>query len=156
MVMDEPEKLKARIAILNYSRNKISEHIQYVISIILTIFTLYRIIIIDQKIINFISIFLLGPLFYMLGRIIYWSTFTNAVIIVKPCPEKDTNINCEFEEYNLLRAYNISAGARVGKESGNFGRIARRFSSSVYLFYWTILSLIVATIHCLCSTHAGW
>jgi len=158
MIPNEKDKLDSRIALLNYSRSKVSEHIGYVLSFVLVFFTLYNTEISDSIIFKFfkidnifVSILLMGPLVYMVGRTFFWTAFTTAIFRIKHSSEErcDENspIDEEFEEYNLFMAYNNAATLWVIRRTDIFGLIGKFFYKSSKLIWLTSFSLILAPIY---------
>ncbi len=157
MTPNEKEYLTSRIALLSYSRSKVSEHIGYILTFIAVIFTLYNSKIFDSPFLKIIkvnatyaSIFLMGPLLYMVGRTFYWTGFTTAIFRIKHFSIEECTdfilIDEEREEYNLLMAYNRSAVSWVIRREDFFGQIAKWFSSSSLLLHLTGISGSIAVI----------
>ena len=90
MILNERDKLDSRVALLNYSRSKVSEHIGYVFTFVAVMFTLNITPIFESSLsklvkINaiYVSLFFMGPLIYMIGRTFYWTGFTTAIFRIK-------------------------------------------------------------------------
>ncbi len=155
MTSNEKDYLTSRTALLAYSRSKISEHIGYILTFVAVIFTLYKTPIFESSLSKLVkinaacvSIFLIGPLIYMVGRTFFWTGFTTAIFRIKHFSKKECTefilIDEELEEYNLLMAYNRSAVSWVIRRKDIFGRIAKFFSSSSRLIQLTFFSGVLA------------
>ncbi len=161
MTPDEVDPLIARMTLLDYSRSKVSEHIGYMLAFFAVYFTLDNSKIFNSPLLMFFKIdaylFLIlfsGPLVYMGGRILYWTSFTTSIFRVRHFSKEESNessqIDPDFEEYNLLMGYNSAAQRRVLRQTGYFGRKAKYFGSSSKLIQLTKVSIIIAVIYWLC------
>lgn len=162
--MSQAQIFQARLALVDYAKSKITDHIGYVISIFVLVFALYSVSGTESPVEKFLMairdyvlILLLGPLVYMFGRLLYWSSYLDGVMMVKIAHPSTFNPEDYFMldkvlkkgdfSFNTIWGLNRNASRAAARRKGLFGKFGKYFIHSKYLMIMTGFSILAVYLY---------